>query len=96
MTDVIAGYKLTNIAASGVELSAGTNELELHVGMQLRREEDGSWLLAGQSRAYAAAPASTLTNTAAATIATGTNAPSGSAEAESDIIKKLMQRREQE
>ena len=96
LTDVIAGYKLTNIAASGVKLSAGTNELELHVGMQLRREEDGSWLLAGQSRAYAAAPASTLTNTAAATIATGTNAPSGSAEAESDIIKKLMQRREQE
>ena len=96
LTDVIAGYKLTNIAASGVKLSAGTNELELHVGMQLRREEDGPWLLAGQSRAYAAAPASTSTNTAAATIATGTNAPSGSAEAESDIIKKLMQRREQE
>jgi len=64
--------------------------------MQLRREEDGPWLLADHSGSYAAAPASTSTNTAAATTITGANANSGSAEAESDIIKRLMQRREQE
>ena len=96
LTDVIAGYKVTNIAPNGVKLAAGTNELELRIGMQLHREENGPWLLASQSGSYAATPASTSTNAAAAATATGTNAPAGSAEAESDIIKKLMQRREQE
>ena len=73
LTDVIAGYKVTNIAPNSVKLAAGTNELELRVGMQLRREEDGPWLLAGQSGSYAATPASTSTNTAAAATATATD-----------------------
>jgi hypothetical protein len=96
LTDIIAGYKVTNITPTAVKLAAGTNELELRVGMQLRREEHGPWLLASHSGSYAPAPASTSTNTAAATTATGTNASPGNPEAESDIIKKLMQRREQE
>lgn len=95
LTDAIAGYKVSNITPNAVKLAAGTNELELPVGMQLRREEDGPWLLASHSGSYAPAPALTPTNAAATATATGTNAPSGSAEAESDIIKKLMQRREQ-
>jgi hypothetical protein len=100
LTDAIAGYKVTNIAPDRVWLAAGTNELELHVGMQLRREEEGPWLLASQSTSYAAPPASTSTNTAAAASATATAAVTGSDTAsggsESDIIKKLMQRREKE
>ena len=96
LTDVIAGYKVSHIMPNAVKLAAGTNELELPVGMQLRREEDGPWLLASYSRSYAAAPASTPTNAAATATASGPNAPPGGVEAESDIIKKLMQRREQE
>ena len=49
LTDSIAGYKVTNIAPNSVKLASGTNELELSVGAQLRREEDGPWLLASQS-----------------------------------------------
>ena len=94
LTDSIAGYKVTNITPNGVKLASGTNELDLSVGAQLRREEDGPWLLAGQSASYAAAPASTSTNGAAATTATGSDATSGGAE--SDIIKRLMQKREKE
>ena len=60
LTDVIAGYKVTNISPSGVRLSAGTNELELKVGMQLRREEDGPWMLSGQPGSYAAPSAGLL------------------------------------
>ena len=48
LTDTIAGYKVTTIAPNGVKLASGTNEVELSVGAQLRREEDGPWLLAGQ------------------------------------------------
>jgi len=94
LTDSIAGYKVANIAPNGVKLASGTNELELSVGAQLRREENGPWLLTSQSTSYAATPASTSTNAVAATTATGSDAASGGAE--SDIIKKLMQRREKE
>jgi hypothetical protein len=94
LADAIAGYKVTNIAPNGVKLASGTNELELSVGAQLRREEDGPWLLASQSTSYAATPASTSTNAAATTNTTGSDAAAGGAE--SDILKKLMQRREKE
>jgi hypothetical protein len=93
-TDVIAGYQVRTITPDAVELAAGTNMLELPVGTQLRREEDGPWLLAGRAGPYAASPTSTSTNASAT--ATGTNASSGSTESESEIIKRLMQRREQE
>jgi len=91
LSDIIAGYEVCNITPDAVKLAAGTNVLELPVGMQLRREEDGPWRLADRSGPYAAAPASNTTNAATAT-ASGT----GSSETDSDIIKRLMQRREQE
>jgi hypothetical protein len=91
LADAIAGYKVTNIAPNGVKLASGTNELDLSVGAQLRREENGPWQLAGQSTTYAATPTST---NATATTSTGSNAASSSAE--SDIIKRLMQKREKE
>ena len=93
LADAIAGYKVTNIAPNGVKLVSGTNQLDLSVGAQLRREENGPWLLTGQSTTYAATPASTSTN-ATATTSTGSDTASGSAE--SDIIKRLMQKREKE
>ena len=94
LNDLIAGYKVTNIAPNGVALAAGTNELELHVGMQLRREEDGPWLLTSQSESAAPTLAPISTNAVPATATTDSNAASGGAD--SDIIKKLMQRRQQE
>ena len=94
LTDAIAGYRVTNIAPNSVKLASGTNELELSVGAQLRREEDGPWLLASQAGTYAATPASTSTNAAANPTTTGSDATSGGAD--DDRLKKLMQRREKE
>jgi|GEM_PF-327910 len=91
LTDAIAGYKVTNIATNAVKLASGTNELELNVGAQLRREEDGPWLLASQFRSYAPTSLSASTNAAAAT---SSGAASGGAD--SDIIKKLMEKHEKE
>ena len=93
LTDSIAGYKVTNITPNSVKLAAGTNELNLNVGAQLRREENGPWLLASQFTSYAATPASTSTNGTAATT-TGSDTTSGGTE--SDILKRLMQKREKE
>jgi hypothetical protein len=41
--DTIAGFKVAEIEPSAVKLTSPTNEVELHVGMQLRREDEGEW-----------------------------------------------------
>jgi hypothetical protein len=85
LTDDIAGFKVTSITPDAVKLASGTNEVELRVGMQLRHEEDGPWVPSRSPVAYAANPAPA--------VASSTDAAASGAE--SDILKKLMQRREQ-
>src|SRR5258705_8427929 len=43
--DSIAGFKVTAIEPSSVKLALNTNEIEVQVGMQLAREEEGEWKL---------------------------------------------------
>jgi len=88
--DTIAGYQLTAIEPNAVKLAIQTNELVLRVGMQMRREEDGPWLkpsLPDTASASLSSVTSSSTNSAP-------DAPSSGAD--NDILKKLMQRREQE
>ena len=42
-SETIAGYTVAEVGTASVKLSAGTNELSLPVGMQLRKDEDGAW-----------------------------------------------------
>jgi len=79
----IAGYKVAAISPESVKLMLSTNALELKVGTQMRRRDDGSWEVNTSAGSYAATPASSQTEAA----------PTG---AESDVLKKLMQRREKE
>jgi hypothetical protein len=46
----IAGYTVTEISQDTVKLVSGTNTLELKVGMQMRRDDNGHWS-AGESAA---------------------------------------------
>lgn len=94
LTDTIAGYKVAEIEPDAVKLVVGTNRLELKVGVQMRREDEGAWLVTGQSGSYLASPTTTSTNAVAATASAGPDAASSAAE--SDIIKRLMQKRQQE
>ena len=93
LNDVIAGHKVTNIAPNSVKLAAGTNELELTVGMQLRREEDGPWSLASQPGYYTTVSISTSTSTNGVA---SSNSDAAASAAESDVIKRLRQRRGQD
>ena len=112
--DVISGYKITAIAQNHVKLASPTNEFELRVNMQMRREDGGEWKLAASAESYASpSPAVVTPSVSTASASTSTNAESGTAAdsgesatsaapsaaasgGESDILKKLMQRREQE
>lgn len=78
----IAGYKVTGISADAVKLAQGSNTLELAVGTQMRRRDDGTWEKSTSSESSTSSSNSTNEST-----------PTG---AESDIIKKMMMRREKE
>jgi hypothetical protein len=82
--DTIAGYKVVGISPDSVKLMHNTNVVELAVGTQMRRRDDGSWERSAASESSAAAPSSASAST---------SAPTG---AESDVLKKLMMRREKE
>ena len=90
-SDTIAGYKLASISANSVKLASGEKQVELKIGSQLRREEEGEWTLSTQSEPLA-------TGSPATSASTAKSAPPAAASdgADSEVLKRLMQRREQE
>jgi len=84
--DMIAGYKIAEITANRVKLMADNQVVELGVGMQMRRQDAGEWQLAGRAESFSDSSATTVS-------AGKTDAAEGAA---SDVLKKLMQQREQE
>lgn len=46
VSDNIAGFTVTDIQRSFIKLEAGTNKIELQVGMELKREQGGDWQIA--------------------------------------------------
>jgi hypothetical protein len=85
--DTIAGYKVVDISADRVKLEATGQQVELNVGVQMRKQDEGEWQLAGRAESY-----STSSPATAATEKTNT-ASGGEVD---DVLKKLMQKREQE
>ena len=109
--DAIAGYKVIAVGRDRVLLAAGTNALELKVGTQMRREDEGPWHVGDRSDTYPSV-GSTATSSFPSDLASGgTTATSGTTNAgatsnaeapaaasgdAAEILKRLMQRREQE
>ena len=44
-SEVIAGHKLVEISADAVKLEADSKQIELPIGSQMRREDEGAWQL---------------------------------------------------
>ncbi len=85
VSETIAGFKLTDIAPDCVTLtslsSTNSRTVQLYVLMQMRRQDEGEWQTSGSRM------------TVAELSSTGDFGLGGAAE---EIIKKLMQKREQE
>jgi hypothetical protein len=79
--DTIAGYKINQIAPNGVKLETDGKVLEVAVGQQLRREDEGEWIVSG--KAAAESPGSSDKNTS-------------SRDDEDEAVKRLMKKREEE
>jgi hypothetical protein len=52
--DGIAGFKVADIEPAYVKLASPSNEIELAVGMEMRREDKGEWHLAARAEPPAA------------------------------------------
>jgi hypothetical protein len=119
--DIIVGYRLTDITHNSVKLGSATNELEMRMGMQMRKEDRGDWFLAttAEPASYSATGASSEPSSdsrpepsrpsrsfdsgrgasrgAMSSPAPSTpSSPAASTGNESETLKKLIQRREQE
>jgi len=89
-TDAIAGHKITEIAPNRVKLEVNGKQIEMPVGVQMKRQDDDEWLLAAGTASSASASSATASREK-------NESSSGSSGGdESDILKKLMQKREQE
>jgi hypothetical protein len=90
---VIAGYKVVEITLRGAKLEAAGKPVEMKVGAQMRQEGKGEWQLADSGEL----PVTTTGNETPATDETpAAGATSSSASEPNDVLKKLMQQREQE
>lgn len=85
----ISGCKVTAVGDDRVVILADGKPLELKVGNQLRRQDEGEWkVLSGSARVEVSA---------SATNATASAESSGAAESvENDVLKRLLMKREQE
>ena len=82
----IAGYEIKEIKPNGVKIANETNQFEIKVGQQLRREDEADWQIS-------TTPAQSTTNDSSA--APGP-ASSGTAGSEDEALKRLMEKRAKE
>lgn len=104
-SDKIAGLKIVSVEANSVKLAKGDKTLELAVGSQLRREDEGEWKPGGAAESNRETSSSTSSGSTAATSSNASTSPSTSTTpsagtapsgGDNDVLRRLMQRREQE
>jgi hypothetical protein len=85
----IAGYNVLEITPTSVKLGMGGKQVTMKVGTQMRHEDQGNWQLVANSEL----PANPAEDVAPAD---GDTTSSSSSDEPNDVLKRLMQRREQE
>ena len=85
----IAGYNVLEITPTSVKLETGGKQVTMKVGTQMRHEDQGNWRLVANSE-LPANPAEDVAPGA------GDTTRSSSSDEPNDVLKRLMQRREQE
>ena len=85
----IAGYNVLEITPTSVKLETGGKQVTMKVGTQMRHEDRGDWQLVANSEL----PVNPAEDVAPAD---GDTTSSSSSDEPNDVLKRLMQRREQE
>lgn len=101
-SETINGYRIAEITNNTVKLAAASNQfITLHVGMQMRREENGPWkLVPSSAAAMETTPSSSSSDAGADDNSGGDSASSAPVSMtpgrDADVIRKLMMRRRAE
>ncbi len=95
VNDRIAGYTVAAITPNSVKLASEGKEVELRIGMQLRREEHGPWVVGTHAASYASS-SSSASSMSASHSDPAPRAHSAGNEKRESILERLKQRREKE
>lgn len=90
--DSIAGYKVAEVTQNRVTLTKDEKKVELPVGGQMKRQDEGEWQVNTTSESF------NIVGSSSSSTSTSTNSTSksDSDSAESDALKRLLERRKQE
>jgi hypothetical protein len=85
--ETIAGFKIEGIERAMVRLATPSNQIELHIGMELRRQEEGEWKLGQRPEVISEAPRTT-TSSRPASAGVATRAPDTNSSARDDAAAR--------
>ena len=96
--DSIAGYKVADVTQNKVTLESGDKKIELPVGGQLKREDEGEWRVNSTPESFASSGTSNSSSSSSSTSTSGgssTSGSSGESEETNPILKRLLEQRRQ-
>lgn len=93
-SDTIAGYKVARITVKSARLELNGQHVELPVGQQMRRQEDGTWRLAAGTPLAEPSGSGSLAKGDSESSASESSGDGDAAA--NDVLKRLMQQREKE
>lgn len=92
--DKVAGFVVQGINPDSAKLVAGTNTFVLKVGTGMQREEEGEWQPSSSSGGFESAPTKNERSEKSEKSEGGSSESSGGGE--SEILKRLLEKREKE
>lgn len=90
--DSIAGYKVADVTQEKVTLQAGDKKIDLPVGGQLKREDEGEWRVNSSAESFASSSGPSTPSSSSSS--SGTKSES-SPDEENPILKRLLEARKQ-
>lgn len=91
--DSVAGYKISNITPAGLKLEKDGKTVQMAVGQQMKRPDQGEWTLSAERTPETDSSSATSdTSSSSNDSSTSTNSSSD----EDEALKRLMKRREEE
>ena len=93
--DSIAGYKVADVAQNKVTLQNGDEKIELPVGGQLKREDEGEWRVNSAPETFATSNGSIESSSTSSSGSSSGTSSSGSSEETNPILKRLLEQRRQ-
>jgi hypothetical protein len=90
--DTLAGYKVEAVEPNLVTLEKDGKQVELKVGMQMKRQNGGEWKISDEAPVYSASSSSSSGTSSSS----GGGSPGAGSSDDEEILKRLMEKRAKE